>query len=150
MPVVVAGHGVGTGTFFTVRYTNQDGVPNRVTTSAQLGTQVVNGTIATGGVGASRFAPFLPLQAGDTGVRSIEGVTFTGLPEVGLLTLVLVRPLGNISIRGIDAPVEVDFMLDRMSLPRVEDDAYLNFIAHAGGSLSGANLLGTAEFIWSS
>jgi hypothetical protein len=151
MAVVVAGHTVGTGTFFTVNYTNQAGVAGRTTLPAQLGTQFVNGTIATSArATASCFAPFLPLQAGDTGVRSVEGITFTGIPDVGLVTLVLVKPLADISLRGIDAPVEVDFLIDRPSSPRIVDDAYLNFIALAGGSLSAAQIMGDATFTWSS
>ena len=151
MAVVVAGHTVGTGTFFTVDYTNQDGTAGRVTGRTQLGGQFVNGTIATSArATASCFAPFLPLQSGDTGVRSIEGVTFTGVPDVGLLTLVLVRPLASFALRGIDAPIEVDFLRDRPSMPRVYDDAYLNFLALAAGSLSAANIMGDAQFTWSS
>jgi hypothetical protein len=150
MAVVVAGHTVGTGTFFTCSYTNQAGVAGRTTVSTRLGGQFVNGTIATSArATASCFAPFLPLQAGDTGVRSIESCTFTGIPDVGLMTLVLVKPLADISIRGIDAPVEVDFMRDRPSLPRVYDDAYLNFLALPSGSLSAAPIMGDASFTWS-
>lgn len=149
LPVVTAPHVVGTGTTFTVSYTNQDGVAGRTTSVVQLGTQTVNGTIACGGVGTNRIGPFLPLQTGDTGVRTIESVTFSGLPEVGLLTLVLVRPLADVSIRGIDAAVEVDFLTDKPSLPRVYDDAYLNWIALTAGSVTGAQINGEAWFSWS-
>lgn len=151
MAVVVAGHTVGTGTFFTCSYTNQAGVPGRTTLPTQLGGQFVNGTIATSArATASCFGPFLPLQNGDTGVRSIESCTFTGVPDVGLMTLALVKPLADISLRGIDAPVEVDFLRDRPSLPRIYDDAYLNFLALANGSLSAAPIMGDASFAWSS
>ena len=63
MPVVVAGH-IGGQTFF-VRYTNQDGVPDRQTPQHVMGTQIVNGTIITSaGAVANSCAPFMALQAG--------------------------------------------------------------------------------------
>lgn len=148
LPVVTAPHVVGTGTTFTVSYTNQDGVAGRTTSVVQLGTQTVNGTVACGGVGANRIGPFLPLQAGDTGVRSIESCTFSGVPEVGLLTLVLVKPIADVSIRGVDAAVEVDLLTDKPSLPRIYDDAYLNWIALTAGSVTGAQINGECWFSW--
>lgn len=149
MPVVVAAH-VGSATTITCRYTNQDGTADRVTQVATIGTQTVNGTILTSNrASAGRFGPFLPLQSGDTGVRSIEGCTVSGAGDVGLFTLVLVRPLADISLRGIDAPVEVDFLRDRPSMPRIVDDAYLNFICYPSGSLSAAGIHGTIQTTWS-
>ena len=68
--------------------------------------------------------------------------------DVGLFTLVLVKPLAQMSIRGIDAPVEVDYLKDFSNCPRVEDDAYLNFIVHPGGTLANAPIHGYAKFVW--
>lgn len=150
MAIVVAAHAVGTGTFFTVNYTNSDGVSNRSTVSAQLNTQVVNGTVITSASnGTDRQGPFLCLQAGDTGVRSIESVTITGAGDVGLFSLVLVKPLAQMSIRGIDAPVEVDYFKDfGGNMPIIADNAYLNFICHPTGTLSGAPIHGYIETVW--
>lgn len=149
MAVVVAG-GTGLPARFSVNYTNQAGVAARTSALCQLGTQVVNGTIATSArATAFCFGPFIPLQVGDTGVRSIEGVTFTNGGDVGLITLVLVKPLADLSILNITAPVEVDYLLDRPSLPRIVDDAYLNFICLANGSLSAAPIHGDITTTWS-
>ena len=150
MAVVVAGH-TGTATTFTVRYTNQRGDQNRTTGAAKLNiNQFVNGTILTTAPATlGCVGPFLPLQQGDTGVRSIEGVTVTGTGDVGLFTLVLVRPLADISLRGIDAPVEVDYWMDRPTLPRVYDDAFLGFVALPAGNLATAPIHGDAAFVWS-
>mgnify|MGYP003509852846 CR=1 FL=1 len=150
MAVVVAGHSVGAGTFFTVNYTNQDGVSNRNTVSAQLNAQFVNGTIITSASsGTNRQGPFLCLQNGDTGVRSIESVTMTGIPEVGLFSLVLVKPIAQMSIRGLDAPVEVDYFKDfGGGMPVIEDNAYLNFICHPPGSVNGSLFHGYIETVW--
>jgi hypothetical protein len=150
MAVLVAPHGLIGDTFF-VTYTNSDGVAGRVTPLHTMTTAVaVNGTILTTQTsGASRTGPFMCLQAGDTGVRSVEAVQCTAGTDVGLFTLVLVKPLGNLALRGIDAPTEVDFFLDKGGrMPAIEDDAYLNLISHPNGSLSAAALTGIAKFVW--
>lgn len=150
MPVLVAPHGL-VGDTFTVTYTNSAGVAGRVTQTHTMSTAIsVNGTLlTTQQSGAGRFGPFLSLQAGDTGVRSIESVQCTAGTDVGLFTLVLVKPLAELTVRGIDAPTEKDFFLDAGGkLPVVEDDAYLNFITCPNGSLTGVPLFGDITFVW--
>lgn len=147
MPVVVAGH-IGGGTFF-VRYTNQDGVSGRQTPQHIMGTQIVNGTIITsGGAVANSRAPFMALQEGDSGVRTIDSVVFEGTGDIGLISLVLVKQLGETYIREITAPHERDFSMDMGSMPIIEDDAYLNFICLPVGTLSGAPIMGYIRTLW--
>ncbi len=150
MAVLVAPHGLS-GDTFTVTYTNQDGVAGRVTPLFTMTTSVaVNGTILTtqNGAGLGRGV-FLTLQQGDTGVRSIESVTCTSGIDVGLFTMVLVRPLACFTVRGIDAPTEVDFLLNQAQMPVIVDDAYLNLITcDSTGSLSGLTLMGDITVIW--
>jgi hypothetical protein len=149
MPVVVAGQ-TG-GQTFTVSYTNQDGVAGRVTPAVTMSAQFVNGTILHSAQAAAvneNNGPFLPLQRGDSGVRSVESVTIGGVGDVGLFALVLVKPLSTVSLRGIDAPTEIDFLTDMASIPEIEDDAYLNFLALPNGSLSGAPIVGMIETTW--
>ncbi len=122
MAVVTAPH-TAAGPTFDVSYTNQAGV--------------------SGGA-------FLPLQVGDTGVRSVESVTIRTVGDVGLFTLVLVKPLADVCLRGIDAPSEVDYFKDQGGqMPVIEDGASLNFIALAAGSLTGTTIHGLATFTWS-
>jgi hypothetical protein len=110
----------------------------------------VNGTIlTTQQTGQGRNGPFLTLQAGDVGVRSIESVQCAAGTDVGLFTLVLVKPLAELTVREITAPTETDFLLNSAAkLPVVDDDAYLNFIACPNGSLTGIPLLGDLTFLW--
>lgn len=149
MAILVAPHSLLGDTFF-VTYTNQNGVAGRVTPLHTMTNAVsVNGTIlTTAQSSAGRIGPFLALQSGDTGVRSIEAVQCTSGTDVGLFTLVLVKPLASISHREITAPVEKDFYLNELSLPVIVDDAYLNFIVCPTGSLTGAALNGIIETIW--
>lgn len=150
MAVLVAPHGLA-GDSFLVNYTNSDGVAGRVTPLHTMNTSVaVNGTLLpTQRSGAGRFGPFMALQGTDSGVRSIESVTCTAGTDVGLFTMVLVKPLAEFTIRGIDAPTEKDFYLQSGGkLPLIEDDAYLNFISCPNGSLTGVPLLGDLSVVW--
>ena len=146
MPVVVAGQTGGQS--FTVKYTNQDGVPNRITESSVMSTQFVNGTILHSMQANTLYAnngPFLTLQKGDSGVRSVQSVTIGGVGDVGLFALVLVKPLASFSLYGLDAPTEIDYFQEMASMPEIQDDAYLNLVALPVGSLSGAPIVGILE-----
>ena len=150
MPVVVAGHTGGQP--FTVNYTNQDGVSGRITGTVTMGTQIVNGTILHSqgsGTAYVNNGPFLPLQKGDTGVRSVESVTIGGIGDVGLFALVMVKPLATFSLFGIGAATEVDYLTDMASLPEILDDAYLNLIALPNATLAGDPIHGIIETTWS-
>lgn len=151
MPVVVAGHTGGQP--FTVKYVNQDGVLGRITQTAVMGTQVTNGTILhsqQGGTAYVNNGPFLTLQAGDTGVRSVQSVTIGGVGDVGLFALVLVKPLATFSLFGNDSATEVDYLVDTPTIPEIQNDAYLNLIVMPNGQIAGSTLLGTIETTWSS
>ena len=149
MPVVVAGQTGGQP--FTVNYTNSDGVAGRVTSSVTMTTQFVNGTIlhsAQAAVANENNGPFLPLQKGDSGVQSVQSVTIGGVGDVGLFALVMVKPLATFSLFGVDAPTEVDYFVDMATMPQIQDDAYLNFIALPNGTLAGAPINGILETTW--
>lgn len=137
------------GVSFNVEYTNQSGVAGRVTPNVTCNTQVSVGTIITTASATSGCAgPFLPLQAGDTGVRSIDRVTFLS-GDVGLITLVLVRPLATIGLYDITGPAEKDFAKDNIGLmPQIVDDAYLNLICYPSGTLASSQILGTLETVF--
>ena len=82
------------------------------------------------------------MQEGDKGIRSIEGITFLGTGDIGLISIALVKVVARHSIRGIDAPVEQDYFMMSSQMPTIADDAYLNIIACPAGSLSGAPIHG--------
>jgi hypothetical protein len=149
MPVVVGAHSLAAGVTFTVKYTNQNGVTGRVTSVHTLTTaQAVNGTIATcERANSASIGPFMNLQEGDTGVRAIESATFS-VTDVGLIALVLVKPLMQMQIRGIDAPVEKVPRIDHSIMPAIMDNAYLNWICLPAGSLAATTIHGTIETVW--
>ncbi len=145
---------------FTFNYTNQDGVAGRV--SQNNFTFIVAGggqVVGASGAGAS-YNPFCYLQAGDTGVRSIESVTFTAAGG-GLMALVIVKPLlktivsqesrrttsGNLESYG--ACTELQSVIHQAGAPRVLDGAVLGLLASGyAGSLASSILAGALEVAW--
>lgn len=149
MPVIVAGQTGGQP--FTVTYTNQDGVAGRVTQPVVMSSAAINGRILhsiQAGASEPNNGPFLPLQAGDSGVQSAQSVTIGGIGDVGLFALVIVRPIASISLSAIDAPTEIDYLTDMASLPTIEYDAYLNLLALPNGVLTNAPINGIIETTW--
>ncbi len=136
------------GQTFSVTYTNSEGVTGRVTPNVPQNSAPSIGSIITSdGAAVNTAGPFIPLQQGDTGVRAIESVTMNGA-DVGLFTIVLVKPLAQTQIRGIDAPVEKDYLLQAGTLPEIKDDAYLSWIVLPQGSLAATPIHGTIKVIW--
>lgn len=147
MAVSVAGR-TGGQSFF-INYTNQDGVSGRISqnvienTSAALGVVVTSATATN-----ANTCLFIPLQEGDTGVRSIESVTMLGT-DVGLFSLVLVKPLASSVILEITAPCETDYLIESSNLPEIKDDAFINFVCLPNGALNATGLLADMKVVWS-
>jgi hypothetical protein len=95
---VTTATGAGTPTF-SMSYTNQDGVSGRTGTGIQTG-------VASSAVGA--FYP-MGLQAGDTGVRSIQTFTLSATWTSGAMSLVAYRVLDMIpQVLSTAPPAAVD------------------------------------------
>lgn len=140
---------MATNAVLTVSYTNQDGVAGRTSTSAVLFGSVV-GTImsASNSSKASGSAsPFLPLQSGDTGVRSIEAVTLAA-GAGGFFALVLVRPLATVSLREAVTANEVEQFRQMGREPEIKPGAYLNLIYCTAQAGTAVTLRGQFDFVW--
>lgn len=144
--VSVAGRTGGARFYFT--YTNSDGVSGRTSQIAYQNSAAALGTLQNSGANANASAmPFIGLQAGDTGVRSIDSV-FMIDADVGLMTLILVKPLGTSVIREITAPVEKDYFMEAGVIPQIYDDAYLSFLCLPQGTLAATALMGDIKVVW--
>jgi len=144
--VSVAGRTGGARFYFT--YTNSEGVSGRTSRTVFQNNSAALGTLQGNGQNTNvASSAFIGLQSGDTGVRSIDSV-FMLDADVGLMTLILVKPLGTSVIRGIDAPVEKDYFLEAGVIPRIYDDAYLSFLCLPQGTLAATALLGDIKTIW--
>lgn len=137
------------GVTFTVNYTNSDGTAGRITPPIRINAYAAIGNIISAdGAAVDTAAPFLPLQSGDTGVRSVESVTMI-TPDVGLFAIILVKPLAQTQIRGIDAPVERDYFLETgLNLIEIKDDAYLNWVCQPNGALNATAIHGYIKTIY--
>lgn len=132
--------------FFT--YTNSDGVAGRTSQTVTMNTSTVVGNV----IGSNRATnnasnPFIGLQDGDSGVRSIESVTMLGI-DTGLFSLVLVKPLVQTCFREITVPYEKDFLIPTSDVIRIYDDAFLGFLALPLGSLAATVLRGDLKVVW--
>lgn len=144
--VSVAGRTGGARFYFT--YTNSDGVSGRTSQIAYQNNSAALGTLQNNGQNTNVSAnPFLGLQNGDSGVRSIDSVVMLDA-DVGLMTLILVKPLCTSVIREITAPAEKDYFLESGVIPRIYDDAYLSFICLPQGTLAATALMGDIKTIW--
>lgn len=152
--VVSQGAGIGTSNV-VVTYTNSDGVAGR-TCTATLNFAALPGSLVscTPANTAYEFpcGPFLPLQNGDAGVRSIEGVNVLS-GAGGIAAFVIVRPLvtaGGYEARtlNIAAPIEVDLLADKFALQKIDTGAYLNVLIR--GTVAGTPTITSAEVttIW--
>lgn len=130
-----------TATTVTVRYTNQAGTANQVSTATTFG--------GTNFREAGRVIQ-IPLAAGDTGVRSVEGVTVTATTgTAGNFGVCLFKPLMTFSLDSTTGTMPIDTVSSGGSigsLAEFDDDACLNFIAFTpfAQTINGALLLAEA------
>jgi hypothetical protein len=137
------------GQSFSVNYTNSDGVAGRITPNVLQNAAAAPGTVTTAATATSGSppGPFIPLQGDDKGVRSVESVTMNGA-DTGFFALILVKPIAQTIIRGIDAPYDKDLILFANELEPIQDDAYLSLLTLPNGSLSGLAVRGGIRTIW--
>jgi hypothetical protein len=153
MMVIAQSPTVGGG-LFTVTYVGTDNVQYTTAAvfcgSAQPSGAVVNATGAVAGLN-----PFVPLNAGVKGVKSVVSCNFS-VANGGLCSIVLVRPLEatialeSTSVAGIGSAVEKEALRLRGGIVEIKDGAFLGFIGQGvAGSLASSPLVGTIETVWS-
>ena len=136
------------GNQFYLNYTNSAGVSGRLSQVCTMNTAGTYGTLASAGVSAGNFGWYIPLAHGDSGVRSVQEITFLS-GGGGIFSLVLCFPYGALTILEANVPAEKDFMIDHgLNMPIIEDGAYIHFLANPTGSLAAVPITGTAEIVW--
>ncbi len=146
---VCQGTGLATGVV-RLTYTNSEGVPGRVadtTLDLSVAPGVLSSSLAAGVAHAAPAGPWMRLQAGDTGVRSIEQVE--PLSAIGgIFALVIVKPLLVAAVPTVTAaPVEIDAFADKALTADFEHGAYLHTICHAAAAGTPA-ILACTKTIW--
>jgi hypothetical protein len=131
-----------------ITYTNQSGVAGRVTPIITLNTSTSIGTVATAAPAqVGQCGQFIALAQGDSGVSYPESIEIiTG--DVGVLCIVLVKPLVTLSIYDSTVPSDWDLWQLLGYLPQIKDDAYLNLLLKPAGNITGASILGNITTVW--
>jgi hypothetical protein len=135
----------------TLGYTNSAGVGSRATPATlPIGNSAAAVTsIVYSGTGAGKYGPFVPLQAGDAGIRSVQSINLSASYVSGVLNLVLCKPLLTLPITTLGVTAERDLVNQFNSMPRVYDGACLSWLMLAGAATPVASpLSGHLELGW--
>lgn len=107
-------------------------------------------SIVYSGTGAGKFGPFMPLAAGDAGIRSVQQFNLSVSYVSGVLNLVLCKPLMTLPITTLGVTAERDLVNQFASMPKIYDGACLAWLMLAGAATPVASpLSGHLEFGWS-
>lgn len=131
--------GAGTPNLTLPSYTNAAGTAARATPatpSAPVGkTAATNSHILySGATAAGKFGPFVPLAAGDTGIRSIEQIRNDATYTSNEYSVAMVKPLITLPLTTIGVAGEREFKSQLPSLPRVYDGAALYWLYYSGAN----------------
>lgn len=124
-----------------VTYTNSAGATGKVTTAGCVSTaSATSGTILNSGNAANKYGPFLPLAAGDTGVKDIESLIWGGTAHAsGSVVVGLCKPLCMpIPVPATGLYSMVDFVNTLPSLPRLKNGANVTFLVFGTGATTAA------------
>lgn len=107
------------------------------------------GQIEYSGTGAGKFGPFIPLAAGDAGIRSVQQFSYNVTHTSGTTNLVLCRPLLTLPMTTIGVAAERDLVNQLPSMPRVYDGACLVWLMYAGAATPVTSAFyGHLDFAW--
>jgi len=130
---------LGAGTpGLSLGYTNSAGVAARATPptpSLPIGKTASSNShiLYSGATGAGKMGPFMPRQAADAGVQSIQTIRNNATYTSGMYTVALVRSLGTFPVQVLGQAVIMDFTSNMFpSYPRVQDGAALYFLSKSG------------------
>lgn len=136
----------------SIGYTNSASVAGKATpTTLPIGnTAAAVTSIVYSGTGAGKYGPFMPLAAGDAGIKSVQSINLSASYVSGVLNLVLCKPLLTLPITTLGVTAERDLVNQFASMPKVYDGACLAWLMLAGAATPVASpLSGHLEFGWS-
>lgn len=143
---------LGAGTpNLSLGYTNSTSDTSRATpTTLPVGkTAAANGLILYSGTGVGKVGPFVPLQGGDAGIKSIETIRNSTSYVSGSYSVVLCKPLLTLPITTLGVASERDLVNQLPSMPRVYDGACLNWLIYNGANTPvNSAIYGHLDFAW--
>lgn len=133
-----------------INYTNQAGTAGRtLPVTVACTASAITPHITHSGTAANNYGPFLPLAAGDTGIRSVQSITLSAASLAGTATLVLYKPLAVLPITTLGVAAERDLMNQLPSLPRLVDGCALSMLYFAGAATGAStNFYGYNDITW--
>lgn len=135
----------------TLNYTNSAGTAGKATpVTLPIGNSAAAVTsVVYSGTGSGKYGPFIPLAAGDAGIRSVQSINLSASYVSGVLNLVLCKPIMTLPITTLGVTAERDLVNQFASMPRIYDGACLNWLMLAGAATPAASpLSGHLEFGW--
>lgn len=150
-PVVATGAGTPT---LQLNYTNPSSVAGRLTPSAPslpiAAATASVGSVIYSGTGVGKYGPFMPLQAGDNGILSIQSIQQSATMTSGVYCIVLCKPIGPIlpiTTQGVLA--EREYFNQLPSMPIIPDGACLSFLQYAGAATPvNTPYYGSLQSVW--
>lgn len=138
-------------------YTNQTPAGSRNMPQTVAATvSAVNSHIYHSGTAANNIGPFLPLQAGDTGIRSVQTWQQTAANGTAstFTNLVLCKPIMELQVTTQFLLAERDMLNQFPSLPMIQEsgatsNACLSWLAYAGAATpASTNFFGVNRYAW--
>lgn len=130
---------LGAGTpGLSLGYTNSASVASRATPttpSLPIGKTAATAShiLYSGATGAGKMGPFMPRQAADAGIQSIQTIRNNATYTSGMYSVALVRSLGTFPVQVLGQAVMMDFTSNMFpSYPRIYDGAALYFLSKSG------------------
>lgn len=133
-------------------YTNSAGTASRATpTTLPIGkTAAANGLILYSGTGLGKYGPFMPLQSGDSGIRSVQTIQNSTSYVSGEYAVGLCKPLLTLPITTLGVAAERDLVNQLPSMPQIQDGACLVWLMYSGlNTPVNSSLYGHLDIGWS-
>lgn len=135
-----------------VTYTNSAGTAGKTTQAGIVSTaSATSGILLNSGNAANKVGPFLNLDAGDTGVKDIQTLTWGGTAHAsGSVFIGLCKPLCMpIPVPATGLYNMVDFVNTLPSMSRLRNGANVQFLIFAtGATTSGATFYTNFDYGW--
>jgi hypothetical protein len=122
-----------------VNYTNSAGTTGRATTTFTSTASMGVGQLLNTGAAANKYNPFLPLAAGDTGVKDIESLTWAGTAHAsGSVIIGLCKPLWALPLPATGLYQKIDLAGAIPSFRKIPDGANIQFLLFQTGATTSA------------
>lgn len=134
-------------------YLNTAGAAKSCPVTVGMAATPVIGAVPHSGGAATRYAPFLPMAAGDTGISDLTSFTFSGgtaYTGSGQLVLHLVKPLWGIPLPASGVHSVADFINALPNMAKIPDGACIQWmLMNTGATTANAPLLVEHAHAWS-